>query len=110
MVCAPKICRYVSLTNNLILSFQLFDLLKKQNADSLKKIQVIDGDLSLPDTGISKDDFSLLQKQVSVVFHVAATVRVDQQLSDVILLNTRGTRDLLELAKKSEKLEVKSAS
>jgi nucleoside-diphosphate-sugar epimerase len=45
-------------------------------------------------------------RNVSVVFHAAATVRFDEPLRNAVLLNTRGTRELLALAKDMTNLKV----
>lgn len=48
--------------------------------------------------GISDSDREKI-KSCSVIFHAAASVRFDDPLKSAILLNTRGTRELCELAK-----------
>lgn len=48
--------------------------------------------------GISDSDYEKL-KNCSVIFHVAASVRFDDPLKRAILLNTRGTREICELAR-----------
>lgn len=48
--------------------------------------------------GISKHDREKL-KSCSVIFHAAASVRFDDPLKSAILLNTRGTREVCELAR-----------
>lgn len=48
--------------------------------------------------GISESDFQKL-KSCSVIIHAAASVRFDDPLKSAIILNTRGTREVCELAK-----------
>lgn len=72
----------------------------------LKQCHVIPGDVSQPDLGISEDDRKLLAEEVSMIYHCAATVRFDETLKKAVLLNTRGTKLMLELAKTIPKLEV----
>jgi alcohol-forming fatty acyl-CoA reductase len=48
--------------------------------------------------GISDSDYEKLQR-CSVIFHSAASVRFDDPLKKAILLNTRGTREICELAR-----------
>lgn len=67
---------------------------------------MISGDCSLPDLGISDDDRKLLAENVSIVYHCAATVRFDETLKRAVLLNTRGTKLMLELSKTFKKLAV----
>lgn len=57
--------------------------------------------------GITIEDEQLLVNDVSIIFHLAATVRFDEPLTDAVLMNTRGTRELVNLAKKMKNLEVR---
>lgn len=88
--------------------FQLFDGLKETRGLNtiINQCHVISGDCSLPDLGISKDDRKLLAENVSIVYHCAATVRFDETLKRAVLLNTRGTKLMLELSKTFKKLAV----
>lgn len=72
----------------------------------LNQCHVIPGDVSQSDLGISEDDRKLLAEEVSIIYHCAATVRFDETLKKAVLLNTRGTKLMLELAKTIPKLEV----
>lgn len=54
--------------------------------------------------GISDEDFEKM-KQCSVVLHVAASVRFDDALKKAILMNTRGTKEMCELALKLPNLK-----
>jgi fatty acyl-CoA reductase len=53
---------------------------------------------------ISKEDRDELVKEVSVVFHSAATVRFDEVLSKAVSMNVRGTKEMLDLAKDIKQL------
>lgn len=50
--------------------------------------------------GISKSNELQLINEVEILYHVAADVRFDESLSDAILANVRGTREILKLAEK----------
>lgn len=67
---------------------------------------MICGDCTLPDLGISVADRKLLAENVSIIYHCAATIRFDEELKTAVLLNTRGTKLMLELAENCPKLEV----
>ena len=71
-----------------------------------RKIAYIGGDVSLPDLGLTESDRKLLIDEVNIVFHLAATIRFDEPLKKAVLLNTRGTKLVLELAKQMKNLEV----
>lgn len=73
--------------------------MRKINPSNIQKLQFIEGDASEINLGISEINIEKL-KTCSVVFHAAACVRFDDDLKNAILLNTRGTREVCELASK----------
>nr|CAD7411393.1 unnamed protein product [Timema cristinae] len=89
-------------------SVQLFDRLKSEQDGVLsRKVVGVAGDVLIsPDLGLSLADKELLCRDVSIVYHAAATIRFDEPLKRAVMLNTRGTRQMLELAKEMHKLEV----
>lgn len=83
----------------------LYDLLKKtRGEDILKKVVAISGDVIEPDLGLSKSDRQMLAEEVQIVYHLAATIRFDDPLKKAVLLNTRGTKLMLGLAKECKNL------
>lgn len=82
----------------------LFEKLRAQNENFLKKIVALEGDVKELRLGMSDEDIVLL-KNVSVIFNAAASVRFNDKLQDAILLNTRSTRELLEIALGMDRLK-----
>ena len=80
--------------------------MRKEYPDRFKKVVAIPGDCSCKGLGLSPEDAALLQREVSIVFHGAATVRFDDPLKSAILLNTRGTHEIIQLSKGMTKLKV----
>ncbi|EFA05024.1 fatty acyl-CoA reductase wat [Tribolium castaneum] len=76
----------------------IFDRLKKEFPKFRHKVVGIGGDCSLPDLGISQQDRQVLINEVSVIFHVAATVRFDEKLKMAVAINVRAPQDMLKLA------------
>lgn len=72
----------------------------------LNKVHPIAGDVSEPNLAISESDRQLLVDTVQIVYHAAATIRFDEALKKAVLLNTRGTKLVLNLAKEMKVLEV----
>lgn len=90
--------------------FQLFDKLKKeQGVDIIKKVSAINGDCMLADLGLSAADKKFVQDTIEFVYHMAATIRFDEGLKKAIVLNTRGTKAMIDLCKGMKKLEVRSS-
>lgn len=87
---------------------QLFDQVKEQRGiDTLvNRCHIVSGDCTLPDLGISAEDRATLAEHVSIIYHCAATIRFDEALKTAVLLNTRGTKLMLELAENCPKLDV----
>lgn len=86
------------------------EYIKKTNSGILDHVHAIEGDITQPELGISNIDQQTLFKNVSVVFHSAATVKFDEQLKLSVTINMLGTKRLVELCHKMQKLEVRSGS
>jgi fatty acyl-CoA reductase len=92
-----------------VFCFQLFGKLKTQmdGATMSRKVVAIAGDVSVTNLGLSDADRQLLADRVSIVFHAAATIRFDAPLRQAVLINVRGTKYVLDLAKEMKNLEVR---
>lgn len=87
--------------------FQLFDMVKQQKGENvIDKVVAIEGDVSMLNLGISKEDRDMITKEVDIIFHCAATIRFDEPLKNAVVLNVRGTKFMLDLAKECKKLVV----
>lgn len=72
----------------------------------MKQCKVICGDVSLPDLGISDEDRQFVINEINIIYHCAATIRFDEELKKAVLLNTRGTKLMVDLARKCRKLDL----
>ena len=54
--------------------------------------------------GMSDQDRENMKQEVNIVFHSAATVKFDEELSRAASMNVRGTRELMDLAKQMNNL------
>lgn len=68
------------------------------------KVFAVQGDISEAGLGISEIDLQTLIKEVSIVFHSAATVKFDEPLKTSIEFNVLGTRRVIELCHKISNL------
>ena len=73
----------------------------------LRKLICIPGDINDAKLGLDECDVNVLQQNIDIVFHVAATVRFNEPLKDAANLNTFGTHRIMELCTKMKKLKVK---
>ena len=62
-----------------LFSTPIFESIKDTSV--LEKVVVLTGDISIPRLGLSDSDIDIIVNQVSVIFHSAATVRFDEELS-----------------------------
>lgn len=85
---------------------QLFLKLKDEQPKFRHQIVAIAGDCSQPNLGISSQDRDTLIREVSIVFHVAATVRFDEKLKLAMAINVRSVRDIMHLCKEIMNLKV----
>ncbi|XP_026465071.1 fatty acyl-CoA reductase 1-like [Ctenocephalides felis] len=79
-----------------ILQNPLFDLLRETNPEALTKVSAVGGDVTSLGLGLNEKDKKIVLKS-NVVFHAAASVRFDDPLKKATLMNTRGTREIMEL-------------
>jgi fatty acyl-CoA reductase len=84
----------------------LFDVLKQKSPESLKKLVPVSGDCMELELGLSQSDRQMLEEKVSIVFHSAASVRFDDTLKYATIINTRGTREVMQIARNMKHLEV----
>jgi thioester reductase-like protein len=63
------------------------------------RIHIFQGDITIPDAGLSKDDVEWLTGKIDAVYHLAALVKFDLDLRDELFAaNYNGTMHILELA------------
>ncbi|XP_071495032.1 fatty acyl-CoA reductase 1-like [Diadema antillarum] len=89
-----------------ITSGMLFDNVRAAQPNFKSKLVPIESDLTEPDLLLSEADVKLLQEEVELVFHVAATVRFDEKLSLSLRLNVHATRKVIQLCRGMKKLQV----
>ncbi|XP_065365046.1 putative fatty acyl-CoA reductase CG5065 [Calliphora vicina] len=87
-----------------ILNTSAFERARNEQPQAISNIIPIAGDCQELGLGISSEDFEKM-KNVTLVFHSAASVRFDDHLRSAILLNTRGTHELVKLATKLKHLK-----
>ncbi|KAH9522304.1 hypothetical protein DERF_005890 [Dermatophagoides farinae] len=79
---------------------QVFDRIRQQYPERLQKLKAISGDIRYPGLGINPIDLQTIRDNVSIIFHSAATIRFDEPLKYALLINTLGTKRVVQLAKK----------
>ncbi|GLH09062.1 Fatty acyl-CoA reductase [Gryllus bimaculatus] len=89
-----------------LLDVPLFDRVRAQRPEALGRLQAVECDTAQPSLALAEADARVLAERVSVVFHLAASVRFDDPLITAVRTNACATRDLLELATRMTKLKL----
>ncbi|XP_049800276.1 fatty acyl-CoA reductase 1-like [Schistocerca nitens] len=84
---------------------QIFSRARQECPDCLQKVVPIAGDCTQPGLGISTVDAAELTSKVSVVLHLAATVRFDADLRTATVTNVVSTREIVALVKRMPNLK-----
>lgn len=79
--------------------------MRKIDPEAFKKIIPIRGDVLTDRLGLDSEDRQKIIDNVSVVFHLAATLKLEAKLKDAIDMNTRGTERILDLSKQIKDLK-----
>lgn len=85
---------------------ELFAKLTANDPLYMNRVTVVEGNLHELDIGISAEDRSLIVQNVQIVVHSGADVRFDETLQNLLLVNLRGTREVMRLAEQIVNLEV----
>nr|XP_012226639.1 PREDICTED: putative fatty acyl-CoA reductase CG5065 [Linepithema humile] len=101
----PKKCKNVQQRIEEIFDNVLFERLKDKQPNFRDQIVAITGDCSQPNLGISSEDRATLIREVSIVFHIAATVKFNEKLKLAVTINVGGTKDVLNLCKEIHNLK-----
>ncbi|XP_020280731.1 fatty acyl-CoA reductase wat-like [Pseudomyrmex gracilis] len=83
----------------------LFEKLKKKHPKFRHQIVAVAGDCSQPYLGMSPQDRATIIREVTIVFHVAATVRFDEKLKLAVPINVRSTKDVFDLCREIPNLK-----
>ncbi|KAJ1521364.1 hypothetical protein ONE63_003040 [Megalurothrips usitatus] len=83
----------------------LFEPLLKKNPGALSKLHCMEGDTSVVDMGLCEADRRLIRDNVSVVFHLAASVNWRHTLRKAVLENVTGTKNTLDFCSTIKNLE-----
>lgn len=86
--------RLAKLKNNVI-----FNRIVNETPERMEKLHPIRGDLTKLRLGLEENDRNILISDVNVIFHSGASVKFDDNLNDAIIMNVRGTREMLNLSK-----------
>lgn len=82
----------------------LFERLRKEKPHTFQKVVPIAGDIGVENLGLSPESLKLLE-DVNIIYHAAASLRLDAKLKDSVRFNVEGTYRFMELCKGFKKLQ-----
>ena len=82
----------------------LFECVKKERPEVLSRVVSVTGNIEEDLLGLSASDQARLASEVEVVFHCAATVRFDEDLSRAVRMNVGAVWGLVRLARTMRRL------
>ncbi|XP_017779308.1 PREDICTED: putative fatty acyl-CoA reductase CG5065 [Nicrophorus vespilloides] len=83
----------------------VFERLRSTNPKALNKLIVVEGSLSEENLGLSEENRKRVTETVSVVFHMAASLRLEAGVKDAVLANTLGTKRVMDLCKQMKNIK-----
>ncbi|CAO1396740.1 unnamed protein product [Diamesa serratosioi] len=101
----PKKGKAIEERLEIIKNLLLFEPLRLTNPSAFDILVPIAGDVTELGLGMSASDVKMMEN-VSIVFHSAASVRFDDPLKDAVLMNTRGTLEMVKFAEKLKNIKV----
>lgn len=66
----------------------MFQRIRKQKPQMMKKVVTLNGDVSVENLGLNKEQSEILMNEIDIVFHFAATLKLEAKLKDAIEMNT----------------------
>ncbi|XP_072047460.1 fatty acyl-CoA reductase 1-like [Amphiura filiformis] len=85
---------------------RLFEKLKSEQPNFEDKIIPVSSDMLEPKLGLNEENAKILQQNVNIVFHVAATIKFDEKLDLSLKLNVVTIQKMLQLCQGMKQLEV----
>ncbi|XP_052757506.1 putative fatty acyl-CoA reductase CG5065 isoform X2 [Galleria mellonella] len=83
----------------------LFSRIRDEKPHVMKKLIPVSGDILYDNLGIEKKMLNELYNEVSVIFHFAASLRLEAPLKEGLEMNTKGTLRVLDVAKNIKNLD-----
>ncbi|KAJ0180625.1 hypothetical protein K1T71_004029 [Dendrolimus kikuchii] len=82
----------------------LFSRIREEKPHVMKKVIVVSGDIQSDNLGIERKQLEEIHNEVSIVFHFAASLRLEAPLKEGLEMNTKGTLRVLEVTKNIKNL------
>ena len=71
----------------------------------LDKVEAVNGDIVEPHFGLDAESLEMIINEVNIIFHSAATVRFDEDLTKSVAMNVEAVSSMIWLARQVKNLE-----
>ncbi|XP_025264924.1 putative fatty acyl-CoA reductase CG5065 isoform X2 [Camponotus floridanus] len=83
----------------------LFQRIRTEQPQVLKKVIPFNGDICSDNLGLTDEEREQLINEVNIIFHCAASLRMNAKLKDAVEMNMNGTKRILNLGKEMKHLQ-----
>lgn len=80
--------------SNFLSLFQVFQRIRKEKPEAFKKVIALNGDITMENLGLTKEQRERLINEVHLIFHFAATLRLEAKLKDAVEMNLVSCREM----------------
>jgi len=88
-----------------LLESKVFDRIRDEDKSLLEKVEALNGDIVEDEFGLDEESKEIIKEEVNIIFHSAATVRFDEDLTKSVAMNVRAVSSLMSLAREIKELE-----
>lgn len=82
----------------------MFKRINEEKPEMFKKIVPVYGDITLPDFGLNGEHLKKVVSSANIVFHMAASLKLEATLKPNVEMNLLGTKHAIEICKKMNNL------
>ncbi|KAH8371753.1 hypothetical protein KR093_008781 [Drosophila rubida] len=105
IICRPKRGKAPESRLEEMFKLPIFQRIRDERPEVLKKVTIYQGDVTYDLLGLSGDSLKHVVENTNIVFHMAATLKLEGNLRDAIDMNLQGTQRALNVAKQMKQLE-----
>ncbi|XP_062132540.1 putative fatty acyl-CoA reductase CG5065 isoform X1 [Drosophila sulfurigaster albostrigata] len=105
IICRPKRGKAPESRLEEMFKLPIFQRIRDERPEMLKKVTIYQGDVTYDLLGLSGDSLKHVVDNTNIVFHMAATLKLEGNLRDAIDMNLLGTQRALNVAKQMKQLE-----
>eukprot|EP00099_Drosophila_melanogaster_P005633 NP_001246512.1 uncharacterized protein Dmel_CG30427, isoform G [Drosophila melanogaster] len=105
IICRPKRGKAPETRLEEMFKLPIFQRIKDERPEMLKRVTIYQGDVTFDQLGLSGESLKHVTENTNIVFHMAATLKLEGNLRDAIDMNLLGTRRALNVAKEMKQLE-----